>query len=438
MRSILVLTLLALGACKNSADDSQDVHNDDGLVCDPVSGVGVLTGIYTGDLTLTADCNWLLRGGVFIGDDVEKSTLTIEPGTTLYGESATSGFLVINRSSQIFADGTADAPIVFTSDLPVGSRGRGTWGGLVLNGRAPINACADGTEACEAEGEGGTGVYGGDNPDDSSGVLRFVRVEYGGTEISPDNEINGISAQGVGRGTVIDHVQIHSNLDDGIEFFGGTVDAKHLVVSCPGDDGIDWDLGWQGRVQYAVVAQCDDAGNNGIEADNNETVHTASPMSKPVLSHVTLVGSPNIPEDNFGALLRRGTGGELHNVVMTHFSAACLAIRDQATYDNFPSKLGIDHSVIDCEVAFEDSEDETETMQEEDVFNGGTGNLMGDPKLGTPGYSESPDWRPATDSIAASGGVAPSDSFFEDASYRGAFEPGGADWTAGWTQYARQ
>src|SRR5690606_29129149 len=204
-----------------------------------------------------------------------------------------------------------------------------------LNGRAPINACADGDPDCEAEGEGGVGKYGGSDPNDDSGVLRYVRVEYGGTEISPDNEINGIGFAGVGAGTTVEYVQVHANLDDGVEFWGGNVSVKNLVVSCVGDDMIDWDLGWRGNLQHVVAVQCDDAGGYGIEADGNEADHTATPSSLPTLSNLTLVGSPEIPEDNFGIVLRRGTGAHVTNSIVTGFPAACLGLRDAATYAHF-------------------------------------------------------------------------------------------------------
>jgi hypothetical protein len=429
-----ISALVALTACSGAGKGTDSGTGDPGALC--VDGVGVLSGEYTEDLTLTADCSWLLSGGVLIGDDTNETVLTIEPGTTVYGESATNGFLVVRRGSKIVANGTADAPIVFTSDLPAGDRARGNWGGLVINGRAPINACADGTADCEAEGEGGTGKYGGTDPADSSGSLQYVRVEYGGTEISPDNEINGISFAGVGSGTAVDYVQVHANLDDGVEFFGGNVNVKHIVVSCGGDDGIDWDLGWQGKIQYALVAQCDDAGGYGIEADGNEADHTATPISNPMLSNLTFVGQPAVPEDNFGIVLRRGTGATIANTVVTGFPAGCLAIRDDATYGNLDSgDLALEHVLLGCDEPFE-GDDADDILQEEDVFQAGAGNALVDPGLTDTALSADPDFRPTDGSPAASGGAAPSDSFFDSVSYLGAFDPAGSDWTDGWTQFS--
>lgn len=429
-----LLMLVALGGCGAKDEDPTDTAAPSNAAC--VDGVGVLSGEYTEDLTLTADCSWLLSGGVFIGDDTNEAVLTIEPGTTIYGESATNGLMVIRRGSKIMAEGTAAAPIVFTSDQPEGSRSRGNWGGLVLNGRAPLNACADDIADCEAEGEGGVGKYGGSDPADSSGVLKYVRVEFGGTEISADNEVNGIGFAGVGSGTTVDYVQVHANLDDGVEFWGGNVTVKHLVVSCVGDDGIDWDLGWQGSIQHALVAQCDDAGGSGIEADGNEADHSSTPYSLPTLSNITLVGSEAIPEDNFGITLRRGTGAHIWNTIVTGFPAGCLALRDDVTYSHFDNgDLEFAHTILGCDVSFE-GDDADDLMQEEEVFSAGVGNLETDPQLTDTSVSADPDFRPASTSPAAGAGVTPSGSFFDSVDYIGAFQPGGSDWTDGWTNFS--
>jgi hypothetical protein len=437
MRS-LVFGLCLVSACAGDKDTSDNGDTDTGnppaADCVDEGGACLLEGRYTEDLTLTADKPWLIRGLVQIGDDSSEVTLHIEPGTKLYGESATNGLLVITRGANIMAEGTESAPIVFTSDQPEGSRARGDWGGLAINGRAPINACTGGASPCEAEGEGGVGLYGGDDSNDSSGVLRYVVIEYGGTEISPDNEVNGLGLAGVGSGTEIDYVQIHRNLDDGIEFWGGTVSVKHLVVTAPGDDGIDWDLGWQGKLQFAVVQQGSDAGNMGLETDNNEEYHTASPISSPIISNLTVIGSPAIAEDNFGVLLRRGSSPAMSNVAVAGFSSGCLAIRDQATFDAFGAgQSSLERTVLACENPFEESDDETETGTEDDVFAAGEGNVTtADLGLVDPFSLDAPDFRPASGSPLLGAGQAPSDPFFEAVDYIGAFDEG-TDWTAGWT-----
>lgn len=432
----LLSLALTLAACAGG-DEPTDTDTGTPSGCVEENGACVLEGVLLEDLTLTADRPWLLRSAVQVGDDSADVTLTIEPGTTVYGESASNGFLVITRGAEIHAEGTAAAPIVFTSDQPEGARARGDWGGLAINGRAPINACTAGSPSpCEAAGEGGTGTYGGDDPADSSGVLKYVVIEYGGTEISPDNEINGLGLQGVGSGTEIDYVQIHRNLDDGIEFFGGTVGVKHLVVSAPGDDGIDWDLGFTGKIQHAVVVQATDAGNNGTECDNNEADHLAAPVSSPTVSNVTFVGSEGIAEDNYGMLFRRGASPKASNLAATGFSTACLAIRDQATFDAFAAgTASLDHVVIDCPTPFEASADETETGTEDDVFANGAGNaIVADLMLTDPGAATAPNFLPAAASPLLGAGQTPDDPWFDDVDYVGGF--GAVDWTAGWTRFS--
>lgn len=434
MRSTLAFLLLSpLFACSGtdgSVTDKETGDTDDTNVTDCVeeNGACVLEGTITEDMTLTADKAWLLRGGVWFGDGTAAVTLTVEPGTTIYGENATNGFLVINRGAKIEAVGTAAAPIVFTTDQPVGSRARGQWGGLVLNGRAPINACADGANPCEAEGEGGTGVYGGNDPADDSGTLEYVRIEFGGTEISEDNEINGLSLQGVGSGTSIEYVQIHRNLDDGVEFFGGTVDVKHLVVTEVGDDGIDWTLGYSGRIQHAVVVQASDAGGYGMELDNNEDDYAATPLTGGVVSNVTLIGSTAIAEDNFAILARRGTAGQFWNVAATGFPAGCLGLRDAETYAHFTDgTAGFTNTYLACAVPFEvEAEGEEDVGGTEDaVFESGDGNAIVD-DLVLQGLL------PAAGSPLLGAGQAPADNFFDAVDYVGAFD-GATDWTAGWT-----
>ena len=234
---------------RTSADQAPPVN---------VPGIDKPVIVVTGDVganeTWTSANYYVLRGAVFVRSG---STLNIEAGTRVIGESGSVGTLIVERGGRLNAIGTATAPIVFTSDQPIGQRGRGDWGGLIINGRAPLNFGSG-----EAAGEGDTGVYGGTDPNDNSGILRYVRVEFGGIEFSPDNELNGIAFQAVGRGTQVDHVQSHLSRDDAMEWFGGTVDGKYLVMSGAADDSLDWTFGWSGRVQFVAILQ------RGDDADN--------------------------------------------------------------------------------------------------------------------------------------------------------------------------
>jgi len=429
--------ILPLAGCPTAGGDDDDAAGDDDDAAGCVDeGVCTLSGTIAEDMTLTADVAWVLRGGVFVGDDESATTLTIEPGTTVYGESATDGMLVVTRNSRLVAQGTADAPIVFTSSKSEGSRARGDWGGIIINGNAPINSCgADGGDPCEAFGEGGTGWYGGDDPADDSGVLEYVRVEFAGTLLSPDNELNGIAFQGVGSGTVIDHIQIHMNADDGIEFFGGTAQAKHVLLTGIGDDSIDWTDGWQGKLQFAVAQQYEDNGDNGIEADNNGDDNTAAPRSHPTISNVTLIGVPGGASSDVGMLLREGTAGALSNMVVTGFADACLDVDHSETFANVTAgDLTLTNSIVDCATPFDI--EAGDDVPVDTFFGDGAGNEEGDPGLVDPFNLTTPGFKPSSTGLAATGGSAPSDAFFDAVSYRGGVDPSD-DWTAGWTTSAR-
>jgi hypothetical protein len=426
------------GADSSATDDStaDDTASGDAFVPECVDGVAAVSGEYTqARVKLVTGCAYLLSGGVFIGDDVNETILEIEPGVTVYGDNTTLSFLVVRRGSKLQAEGTAAAPIVFTSAVEAGSRKPGDWGGIILNGRAPINNCFNGAESlpCEAEGEGGTGLYGGGEPNDSSGVLKYVRVEFGGRKITDENELNGVAFQGVGSGTVVDYLQAHRGADDGVEFFGGMVDAKHVVVTAPDDDGIDWTDGWVGRLQFAVVQQADGLGDNGIEADNSNDANDATPRSAPVLSNVTLVGVPTSDKSDLGALLREGTAAQLWSTLIVGFNQACVGLSQEATFEQASSgALVMATSIVDCESSFStDVEDKTA----DDVaawFNGeGLGNQETQAKLIKPYDLQAPDFRPASGATALSGGETPSDGFFQAVSYIGAFDAT-TDWTAGW------
>ena len=163
---------------------------------------------------------------------------------------------------------------------------------------------------CLHTARGDTGEYGGTDPEDSSGILRYVRVEFAGIEFSPDNELNGIAFQGVGSGTVVDYVQVHFNQDDGIEFFGGTVNAKHLYCTGIRDDSFDWTDGWTGKGQFWVAQQRGDDADNGFEADNNGDDNEANPRSNPTIYNVTLVGGSGRTGKRYGSAATRGHGGD--------------------------------------------------------------------------------------------------------------------------------
>ncbi len=399
--------------------------------------VRVLRGRFTQDVVLTADTYWVLRGAVFVG---EPARIVIEPGTWIIGETATRGTLVIERGAQIIADGRADAPIVMTSDQPVGQRRRGDWGGLVINGRAPVNLPGG-----VGIGEGETGLYGGDDPDDSSGILRYLRVEFAGIEFSPDNELNGIAFQGVGRGTVVEYIQVHFNKDDGIEMFGGTVDIKRVLLTGIGDDSIDWTHGWTGRLQFAIVQQRGDDTDMGIEADNNGNNHNLLPRSAPTIYNVTLLGDPTFdygPESTNCMRLRVGTAGIIRNFICAGFKGDGIDVRDAAATQLIASgDLSATHGILYRNGV--DGSRNWGSSSQSAALRQAAGSLVTieNPGLTRPFTLDNPDWRPQPGSPALLRMPAPppNDGFFEFANFIGALGPDvESDWTRGWTTFAQE
>ncbi|MCX7743580.1 MAG: PKD domain-containing protein [Flavobacteriales bacterium] len=253
---------------------------------------------------ITTNTTWTSGNVYLLNDEViyvkPPAVLTIEPGTIIRGTG--KGTLCVERGAKIIAQGTESQPIVFTSNKPVGSRNYGDWGGVVICGAARHNSTA-GPNAIVEGGIGDastqTGVHGGTNDDDSSGVFSYVRIEFCGISLTPDpnSEINGLSLYSVGRKTKLDHVQVSYSGDDSFEWFGGAVDARYLVAFRGWDDDFDCDLGYRGRVQFAFSwrdpAIADQSGSNGFEVDNDANGSTRAPKTAPVFSNVTIVGPIN-------------------------------------------------------------------------------------------------------------------------------------------------
>lgn len=290
-----------------------------------ISGViyNKIEGVINEDITLDNTKNWLLSGGVFVENG---SSMSINSGVTVYADPNLTTFLSIKQGGKIYAEGTQTSPIVFT---PLKNNPTyGDWGGIVINGRATINT------GLTAEGEGGTGIYGGTDDNDDSGVLRYVRVEYAGKILGTDNELNGFSFNGVGRGTIVEYIEAYKGADDGIEFFGGTVNVRYVVSKHNQDDSFDWTHGWRGNGQYLIAEQGPDGGDRGIEADNNADDNTLQPYSNPILSNVTLMGYDDGDALNTGIVLREGTKGKMYNMLVTGFPKYGVTVVGQVSLDN--------------------------------------------------------------------------------------------------------
>ena len=279
---------------------------------------------------MSAGKKYMLKGFVYV---MSGATLTIEPGTVIVGDKASKGTLVVTRGGKVNAEGTAAKPIIFTSAQEVGAREEGDWGGIILLGKAPINATGG-----EAKIEGGLTAtnggdektyiyYGGTDAADNSGVLKYVRIEFAGVAYSPDNEINGLTMGGVGSGTTISYVQVYRSGDDSFEWFGGTVNCDHLIATYTWDDDFDTDNGFSGRVQFGLAQRfrtiADQSGSNGFESDNDATGSTNTPQTKAVFSNMTIVGPGGTGSTNanyqHGVQIRRNSSMSLYNSLIIGF-----------------------------------------------------------------------------------------------------------------------
>lgn len=256
----------------------------------PPTTVTIPAGDITSNTTWTSGNVYLLDGWVYVKSG---ATLTIQPGTIIRGSKTNQGALIIEKGGKLEANGTASQPIVFTSNQAAGSRDYGDWGGVIICGKASINI-PGGTAIIE--GGVGTEYGGGATPDDNdnSGILKYVRIEFPGIAFSPNNEINGLTMGAVGDGTTIDYVQVSYSGDDSFEWFGGTVNAKHLIALRGLDDDLDTDIGFTGKIQFVVVlrdpAQADVSGSRAFESDNDGSGSSNTPFTAPVFSNVSVFG----------------------------------------------------------------------------------------------------------------------------------------------------
>jgi hypothetical protein len=302
----------------------------------------VLKGRIDKDTVLREGNNYILSGLVYI---VNNATITVQPGVTVKGDytGASVATLVITRGAKIIADGTQEKPIVFTSNSPVPRSG--DWGGIVICGKAQVNTAFTGTGGgagiLEVEGginnSFGDGLAGGGatpNNADNSGILRYVRIEYAGYAYQPDKEINSLTMAAVGSGTVIDYVQVTYAKDDAFEWFGGTVNCKHLIAYKTQDDDFDSDNGYSGKVQFGIVLRdstiADISRSEAFESDNDASGSINSPQTKAVFSNLTLIGPRATLANNGNSLylaaahIRRNTGVSIYNSVILGWPAGIL------------------------------------------------------------------------------------------------------------------
>ncbi len=423
----------------------------------------------TEDTTWTSDKNYLLGQPIFV---TNGATLTIEPGTTVYGFEDTAlgtfGSLIITRGSKIMAEGTKDAPIVFTAldarDGELTLEDSSLWGGLIILGNAILNDAdnpiinPDNPVLNEREIEGFPAggnnefiKYGGLDDDDNSGVLRYVSIQYGGFEFETDEEINGLTLGAVGRGTTIEYVEVFNNSDDGVEFFGGTVDVKYLVMAFNEDEQYDIDQGYRGRGQFlfAIGKNVGAGSNYGGEHDGGDSPDkTLEPYARSQFYNVTYIGSGagdgGNPQTNAAFRLKDNFAGQYHNSIITDFKDYAVRIDDDPTkarvndgdlffgnntWFGFGSGDGSDLGALTLNASAE------ELL----VLAADRGNAVEDPQLR--GISRTTDGgldpRPlnASPVMGAALSNLPEGDFFETVSYRGAF--GAENWMDGWTKLSQ-
>lgn len=289
----------------NNFNGSTDPEN-------PTEETIYISGTYVDDLSLEAKNTYVLNGALVM---TEGTTLTIEAGTTINALASGSDiYIAIAQGAKIEANGTADAPIIMTSNSSAPKAG--DWGGLIVLGKAPINSVETGTSTSEI----GSLPYGGPDAADNSGTIRYVRVQYSGGKADGSSENNGFSFYGVGNSTTVEYIQMFEGLDDGVEFFGGTVNVSYVSVINAQDDSIDWTEGFSGKVTNAYVKHGADH-DKAFECDgyNTDIGNNSNPkfFSAPEVTNVTVISAK---DDSEAIRLRAGTQGIFTNIVLNDFA----------------------------------------------------------------------------------------------------------------------
>lgn len=403
----------------------------------------IVTGTLTADRTFFRDTVYELQGTVNVQGSV---TLTIEAGTRIEGDAATRGALVIRRGGNIVARGTRLEPIVMTCNAALKSRG--CWGGLQINGFSLLNngemlpGGVDVNGCPQKPGPGVSGIYGGCLIADTSGTLRYVRIEYGG--MAPENgpAVGGLQLLGVGTGTEIDSVQVFGSLGDGLFVSGGTAQFRHVLLTDNAQDQLHWEDGWVGKAQFLIIQQNAD-NDDAISGVNLASDPNASPRSAPQIYNVTAVGPPaGAGGVGRGIALHDGSGATIRDAVILRQAADGLDIdgpESCAQVSGASSSIFIDHSVFFG--GNPDFSSDADCLDEEAYATGPSlANQVVEPGLLAPFVTRTADLRPGTSSPLLSAAVLPpSDGFFDlSANYIGAVGPANLTgtnipWYAGWS-----
>ncbi len=444
MRNLILTLLVSLALCTSGFAqvwDSTTLNNNN----------------ITSNVTLNAGTKYIMKGFVYVKS---PAVLTIPAGTIIYGDKSTTGTLIIERGAKISAIGTASQPIVFTSRIAPGLRGPGDWGGVILLGKATINTVG-GADTAAIEGlpvSTAPAYYGGNDDNDNSGTMRYVRIEFPGINLSgvSGNEINGLTMGGVGRGTTLEYIQVSYSGDDSFEWFGGTVNCKYFIAYKGVDDDFDTDNGFRGKCQYFLGIRdsniADVSGSNGFESDNNANNpnNFRNPRTAPIFTNVTLIGpkrtstTPINPNFTRCEHIRRNSKLSCYNSIYMGYPVGIRFDGTGVANAFNGDSMAIKNLIIAGMTTLADT-----TAMAGNGFNGP--NFVNTPAfanrvltnntdvmLTNPyGYENNGNWLPLTGSPALTGANFTYsqllDPFFTATTYVGAF--GTINWTSGWAQF---
>ncbi|MBP6284096.1 MAG: hypothetical protein KA373_01600 [Paludibacteraceae bacterium] len=448
--ALATIALSSFFACSTEEPSQPDTNTPTEVVS--------IEGEITEDMTLTSDKQYMLKGFVYVTNNAE---LTIEPGTIIKGDKTSKATLIVERGGKIWARGTKNNPIVFTSNEAAGERSYGDWGGIVLCGNAKVNS-ATGTAKIEG---GPRSEFGGLDDNDNSGALEYVRIEFAGVEYATDNEINGLTLGGVGSSTSLKYIQVSFCGDDSYEFFGGTVNAKYLIAHRGWDDEFDTDNGYSGKLQFLVGLRdpnvADKSLSNGFESDNDSGGSNNSPFTSPIFSNVSLFGpytslsdvvDPQGGSGDFGTgmHLRRNTKLKVYNSVFAGWPNG-LYIENGGKGDAQANATNGDLVVANCILSGikvnnfkEDSKgtaDFNKDYWEQALLSNRTFTNNADLKLSNPFNLTNPNFTalansPVLDQADFNYDLIKNDAFFTKVSFVGAF--GTENWTDGWANFDPQ
>lgn len=397
--------------------------------------------------TWSCDTVYFLKGIIYV---TNGATITINPGTVIVGDTINKGSLVITKGAKIMAVGTPACPIVFTSSKKSGRRNRGDWGGVILLGKSSVNTP---TGLANIEGitpNPNTEYGGGSTPDvhDNSGTMKYVRIEFAGVALAPNNEINGLTFGGVGDGTTIDYVQVSFSNDDSFEWFGGTVNCKHIIAFRGIDDDFDTDNGYSGKVQFAMGLRdpkvADISGSKGFESDNDASGSTNLPQTRAIFCNVTSTAGGDTTKNSLftaGAHIRRNSHLMIYNSIIMGFPEGLL-IDGSLTQGNVTADTLVNNNFITCTYApkYVVTASPAGTASVINLLLSSNTYYVGNKKvkLVKPYALTTPDYHPKATSPALGAAefdhAGLNDPFFDVVSYVGAFDKTDT-WADTWTNF---